>query len=97
MSDLIKQDIDDLIIYNDLITSLRILKVILENIDKISIVKGLEINNKIKKLEAEKIYDLELLQKELRFTTIKNRFFGRPKKIEEEIELREQTKRRKII
>ena len=32
-----------------------------------------------------------MLQKELRFRTLRNRFFGRPNKIEEEIELREQT------
>ena len=45
MSDQIKQDMHDLAIYDDLITSLITLKVILENIDKISIVKDLEINN----------------------------------------------------
>ena len=82
----------DLTIYNDLITSSITLKVTLENIDKISIVKDLEINSKIKELEAEKIYELELLQEELRFRTLKNRFFGRPNKIEEEIELRGQTR-----
>ena len=48
MPDQIEQDMHDLIIYNDLITSLITLKAILEHIDKISIVKDLEINNKIK-------------------------------------------------
>ena len=38
----------ELTIYNDLIIGLITLKVILENIDEISIVKDLEINNKIK-------------------------------------------------
>ena len=55
MSDLAKQDMQDLAIYDDLITSLITLKVILEDIDKISIVIDLEIKNKIKQLEAEKL------------------------------------------
>ena len=55
MSDITKQDMDDLTIYNDLITNLIALNVILQNIDKISIVKDLEINNKIKELDGEKI------------------------------------------
>ena len=60
MSNLIKQDMHDLAIYDDLISSLITLKVILEDIDKISIVKDLEINNETKQLEAEKIDELEL-------------------------------------
>ena len=64
MSDQIKQDMQDLTIYNDLITTLITFKLILQYIDKISIVKDLEINNKIKQLEAEKNYELELLQEE---------------------------------
>ena len=94
MPDLIKEDMHDLTIYNDLITSLITLKIILYNIDKISIIKDFEISNKIKELEAEKIHELELLQEELRFITLKNRFFGRPSKIKEEIELRAQTKKK---
>ena len=94
MPDLIKEDMHDLTIYNDLITSLITLKIILDNIDKISIIKDFEISNKIKELEAEKIHELELLQEELRFITLKNRFFGRPRKIKEEIELRAQTKKK---
>ena len=94
MSDQIKQDMHDLAIRDDLITGLITLKVILENIDNISIVKDLEINNKIKKLEAEKIDELELLEEELRIRTLRNRFLGKPNKIEDEIELREQTRKK---
>ena len=83
MSDQIKQEMHDLAIYDDLITSLITLKVILEDIDKITIVKDLEINNKIKELEAEKIDELELLQEELKIVTLRNRF------------LRDQTKLKK--
>ena len=49
MSDQIKQDMEDSTIYDDLITSLITLKVILADIDKITT----EINNKIKQLEAK--------------------------------------------
>ena len=83
MSDQIKQEMHDLAIYDDLITSLITLKVILADIDKITIVKDLEINNKIKELEAEKIDELELLQEELKIVTLRNRF------------LRDQTKLKK--
>ena len=83
MSDQIKQEMHDLAIYDDLITSLITLKVILEDIDKVTIVKDLEINNKIKELEAEKIDELELLQEELKIVTLRNRF------------LRDQTKLKK--
>ena len=94
MSDLKKQDMQDLAIYDDLITSLVTLKVILEDIDKISIIKDLELNNKIKELETEKIDELELLQEELRIMTLRNRFLGRPSKIEQEIDIRRQTKKK---
>ena len=73
MAEQIKQDIRDLMIYNDLITSLITLKVVLENIDKINIVKNLEINNEIKELEAEKINELELLQDQFRIRTLRNK------------------------
>ena len=62
MSDLKTQDMQDLAIYDDLITSLITLKLILEDIDKICIIEDLEINNKIKQLEAQKTDELELLQ-----------------------------------
>ena len=44
MAEQIEQDIQDLTIYNDLITSLITLKLVLETIDKISMVKDLKIN-----------------------------------------------------
>ena len=78
MSGLTKKDMQDSAIYDDLITSLTALKVILEDIDKISKVIDLEVNNKIKQLE--------LLEEELRITILRNRFFGRPANfVEEEI------------
>ena len=82
----------DLAIYDDFITGIIALKVILEDIDKITIVKDLEIN-KIKQSEAEKIGELELLQEELKIITLRNKFLGKPNKIEEEIDLRGQTKK----
>ena len=86
-----EQNMHDLDIYDDLITSLITLKIILEDIDKISIV----INNKIKQLEAEKVHELE----ELWIMTLRNRFWKIPNNIEcnsieEEIDLRRQTKKK---
>ena len=89
MSNQIKQDMHDLAIYDDLITNLIILKIMLENIDKSSIVKDSEINNKIKQLEAEKIDELELLLEELRCITLKNRF------LEDETKLKKKELRKK--
>ena len=89
MSDLIKQNMHDLAIYDDLITG-----VILEDIDKISIVIDLDINNKIKQLEAEKIDGLDMLQEELRIITLRNGFLGKPNKIEKEMDLKRQTKKK---
>ena len=68
----VESDVINLIIYNDLITSLITLKAILGNIDQISIVKDLEINNKLEELETEKTDELGLLQENLRLTTLKN-------------------------
>ena len=77
MSNQIKQDMQDLAIYDDLITSLIILKVVLEDIGKISKIIDLEINNKMKQLD--------LFEEELRIMTLRNRFLGRPSNsIEEE-------------
>ena len=87
-------DMHDSEIYDDLTTSLITLKVILEDIDKIKRVIDLDINNKIKQLEAEKTDDLELLEDELRIITLRNRFLGRPNNIEEELDLRKQTKKK---
>ena len=63
-------------------------------IKKVCIAKDLEINNKLKELEAEKIYELELLQEEVRFRKLRNRFLGKPNKIEEEIELKTNTQKK---
>ena len=49
----------------------------LKKIDKISIVKGIEINNMLKEVKAEKINELELLEENLRLRTLRNIFFGR--------------------
>ena len=76
MSELAKVDMQDLTIYDGLITSLITLKVILEETDKISKVIDIEINIKIKQLEEE-----------LRIVILKNNFFGRLSNfIEEEID-----------
>ena len=67
----------------DLINCLIHLIVLLKEIDKISMIKELEINNKLKELKTEKIDELELLQENLRFRKLKNRFRGRPNGIKE--------------
>ena len=59
-------DMQNLTIYDDLITSSMTLKVILEDIDKNSKVMDLEINNRIKQLE--------LLEKELRIMILRKNF-----------------------
>ena len=65
---------------------------LLKEIDKVSIVKELEMNNKLKELETENIDELEVLQQNLTFRTLKNTFRGRPNSIEGEIELRKRTR-----
>ena len=57
MSEQTEQVVHDTTIYDDLITSLITLKLILEDIDRISIVID---------LEAEKVNELEFLEEELR-------------------------------
>ena len=94
----IESDVHDLVMKNkindlDLINCLFYLKIILKKIDKISIVKDLEINNNPKELETEKIDELELLQENLKSGALKNIFWGRLNSIEEEIELRKQTRK----
>ena len=76
-----------------MITSLITLTIILEDIDKIRIVIDLDVNNKIKQLEAGKVNELELLHEELRIITLRNRFLERSEKVEEEIDLKGQTKK----
>ena len=83
MAEQTEQDMRGSTIYDDLITSLINLKIILEDIDKANIAKDLEINNKLKELEAETIYELKLGIK-----TLRNRFLRKSNKIEEEIDLR---------
>ena len=85
-----EQDMHDLTIYDDLITRLATLELILEGIDKITI----GINNKIKQLQAEKVHELEFLEEELRIIPLRNRFLGRLNRIKEEIDLRRQTKKK---
>ena len=76
-----------------MITTLINLKIILEDIDKISVVIDLEMNNKIKQSEAEKII-LELLEEELRIITQRNKYHGKLNNFKEEIDLRRQTKKK---
>ena len=74
-----EQDMHDTTIYDDSITSLITLKLILEDTDKISKVIDLEINNKTKQLE--------FLEEELRIAVLRNRSLGRPSNfVEEEID-----------
>ena len=56
----------------------------------------LEIKNKIKELEQEKINELKLLEEEIFFMTLRNKHLGRSSHIikEEEIDLREQAKKK---
>ena len=64
-----EQDMQDSTICDDLTTNLITLKVILEDKDKTNIAKDLEIKNKIKQSEAEKLYELETLEEELKIRT----------------------------
>ena len=95
----IKSDVHDLLMKSkinglDLIHCLFYIRIILKKIDKISIVKNIEINNKLKELETGNIDALKLLQENLRFGTLKNRFRGRPNSIKEETELRKQSRKK---
>ena len=94
MSEQMEQDMQDLAIYDDLITSLITLKVIPEDVDKIIKVIDLKINNKIKQLEAAKVNKLDLLHEELRIIALRNRFLGRLNSVEDKIDLRRQTKKK---
>ena len=80
-----KQDMYDLEMHNDFINSLITLKEILEDMDKISEVLGLKINDMIR--------HFEFLEEELRIAVLRNRFLGRPSNfIEEEIDNIEKLK-----
>ena len=56
----------------------------------------LEIKNKLKELEQEKINELKLLEEEIFFRTLRNKYLGRSIYIikEEEIDLRKQAKKK---
>ena len=63
-----ESDVLNLMIYNeteglDSITSLTTLKLILKNIDKTSIVKDLEINNKLEELETKNLMNQNCYKK----------------------------------
>ena len=64
-----EQDMQNSTICDDLTTNLITLKVILDDKDKTNIAKDLEIKNKIKQSEAEKLYELETLEEELKIRT----------------------------
>ena len=77
------------------------LKAILNEIEKIKIIRELEIEEikvitqkKLKKLEIEKIDELEEWHVKLRFGIIINRFFKKPNSIEDEIELKKITRKK---
>ena len=81
--------------------SLTVLKTILEEIEKIEIIRKLEIEEieeivekELTKLEIEKIDELEKLQEKLRLRKIKYRFWERLNSIEKEMELREITRKK---
>ena len=81
---------------NELITDLIILRQILKDIEKTEKTLKLEIKNKLKELEQEKINELKLLKDEIFFMTLRNKHLGRSCHIikEEEIDLREQAKKK---
>ena len=81
---------------NELITELITLRLILKDTVKTEKTLRLEIKNKLKELEQEKINELRLLEEEIFFMTLRNKHVGRLSHItkEEEIELREDGKRK---
>ena len=88
--------IQDLESCNELITELRTLRLILKDAVKTEKTLKLEIKNKLKKLEQQKINELKLLEEETFFMTLRNKHLGRSSHIvrEEEIDLREQVKKK---
>ena len=92
-----KPSIQDLESYNELISDLITLRLALKDIEKAKKALKLEINNKLKELQQGKINELKLLEEEIFFMTLRNKHLGRPSHIikeEEEVELKEQAKRR---
>ena len=80
--------------YDELITNLITLRLILKDTEKTKKALKLEIKNELKELKQEKINELKLLEEEIFFMTLRNIHLGRSSHIikEEEVELREQTK-----
>ena len=81
---------------NELITDLITLTLILKDTVKTEKILSLEIKNKLKKLEQKKINELNLLEEEIFFMTLRDMHLGRSSQVikEEEIELKEKAKRR---
>ena len=88
--------IQDLESCNELITHLIILRLILKDTVKTEKILRLEIKNKLKKLEQRKINELRLLEEEIFLIPRRNKHLGRSNHFtkEEEIDLREQTKKK---
>ena len=91
-----KQTECDLASHNKLITSLITLRLILKDTKKIEKALKSKIKNKLKALQQEKINELKLLEEEIFFMTLKNKHLNRSSHFikEEEIDLREQTKKK---
>ena len=88
--------IQDLESCNGMITHLITLKLILKDTVKTEKILGLEIKNKLKKLEQKKINELKLLEEKIFIMTLRNTHLGRSSHItkEEKIDLKEQTKKK---
>ena len=91
-----KPSIQDLESCNELITDLITLRLVLKDTEKTEKSLNLEIKNKLKELEQEKINELKLLKEEILFMALRNQHLGISNHIikEEKVESREQTKKR---
>ena len=69
--------IQDLESFDELITDLIALRLILKDTVKTKETLKLEIKNKLKELEQEKINELKLLEEEISFMTLRNKYLGR--------------------
>ena len=78
-----------------MITNLITLILILKDTEKTKKTLKSKIKNKLKELEQKKNTELKLLEEEIFFMTLRNKHPGRSSHIikEEEIDLREQTKK----
>ena len=88
--------VQDLKSCNELITKLITLRLVLKDTEKMKMVLKLEIKSKLKELQQKKINELKLSEEEIFFIALRNMHLGRSSHIikEEEIELREQTKKK---